>query len=285
MGNRRRPGGKFWGCVRAGAAVAAAILWAGPGAAQSLNFSTGGANTPVEIFAENGIEWQQDGLVFLARGNARAVRGDVAVRADVLKAYYRQNKDGGTDIWRLDAEGKVRVSSPGETAFGEKGVYDVENAILVLSGGKRVRLVTGTDKISARKQLEYWEKKQMAVARGDAVAVRGEKRLRAEILAAYFHKNAQGKTVVYRVEAFQNVRVDTDKDRARSDRAVYNVESGIATLLGSVKITRGPNQLNGCSAQINLNTGISKLFSCAPAAGGGKRVHGVFTPGKPVKKK
>ena len=36
--------------------------------AQSLNFGSG--DTPIEIDADNGIEWQQDGLVFVARGNA-----------------------------------------------------------------------------------------------------------------------------------------------------------------------------------------------------------------------
>ena len=89
------------------------IFWLGqpiPNAlAQSLNF--GGGDTPVEVFADNGIEWQQDRLVFVARGNARAVRGPVTVFADELRAYYRKRHDGRTDIWRLDALGKVRIKS------------------------------------------------------------------------------------------------------------------------------------------------------------------------------
>ena len=75
--------------------------------AQSLNFGSG--DTPIEIDADNGIEWQQDGLVFVARGNARAIRGDVSVLADELRAYYRQTNDGSTEIWRLDAIGTVRI--------------------------------------------------------------------------------------------------------------------------------------------------------------------------------
>ena len=270
-----------------GAAVVAVSLGlgslpiAGPVLAQSLSVIGGDANSPIEIFAEDGIEWQQEKQVFLARGNARAVRGAVEVRADVLTAHYRETPDGGTDIWRLHADGGVRISSPGEKAYGEKGVYDVDNGILVLSGG-RVRLVTKDDKITADKQLEYWEKKQMVVARGNASAVRGDKRLRADVLAAYLREDKNGKSAIYRVEAFDDVRIKTAKDDATADRAVYNVQSGIATLTGSVKIMRGRNQLRGCRAEINLNTGISKLFGCGPPGSGGEPVRGVI---QPVKKK
>ena len=254
---------------------------AGPALAQSLSVIGAGANTPIEIYAEDGIEWQQEKQLFLARGNARAVRGEVEVRANVLTAYYRETPDGGTDIWRFHADGAVRISSPGEKAYGEKGVYDVDNGILVLSGG-RVRLVTKDDEITADRQLEYWEKKQMVVARGNATAVRGDKRLRADVLAAYFRTDKNGKTAIYRVEAFDNVRIKTAKDDAWADRAVYNVQSGIATLTGSVKIMRGRNQLRGCRAEINLNTGISKIFGCGPPGSGGEPVRGVI---QPVKKK
>ncbi len=257
------------------------LPWAPPAPAQSLNLTGGDADTPIEIYAEDGIEWRQENQLFLARGNARAVRGEVEVRADVLTAYYRETPKGGTDIWRLDADGKVRISSPGEKAYGEKGVYDVDNGILVLSGG-RVRLVTKEDEITADRQLEYWEKKQMAVARGNASAVRGDRRLRADVLAAYFRRDKDGKSAIYRIEAFDNVRIKTGKDKARADRAIYNVQSGIATLTGSVKIVRGGNQLRGCRAEINLNTEISKLFGCGPPGAGGKPVRGVI---QPVKKK
>ncbi len=268
-----------------GAAAVAVALgplpWAPPALAQSLSLTGGDGDTPIEIYAEDGIEWRQENQLFLARGNARAVRGEVEVRADVLTAYYRETPKGGTDIWRLNADGKVRISSPGEKAYGEKGVYDVDNGILVLSGG-RVRLVTKEDEITADGQLEYWEKKQMAVARGNASAVRGDRRLRADVLAAYFRRDKDGKSAIYRVEAFDNVRIKTGKDKARADRAVYNVQSGIATLTGSVKIVRGGNQLRGCRAEINLNTGISKLFGCGPPGAGGRPVRGVI---QPVKKK
>lgn len=248
--------------------------------AQSLNFGAGQSDLPIEIFADNGIEWQQENLIFLARGNARAVRGEVTVYADELRAYYRERDDGGTDIWRLDANGRVRIKTAQETAYGKKAIYQVDKGILVLSGGK-VRLVMGNDEITADKQLEYWEKKQMVVARGNAFAVRQNKRLRADVLAAYFRVDKKGENRIYRVDAFDNVKIVTGKDTATSDRAVYNVESGIATLTGSVKLVRGQNVLKGCSAEINLNSGVSKLFSCPPSASGaGDRARAVLRPRK-----
>lgn len=256
--------------------VSGLVVFAGngikPASAQGLASFGGGGDTPIEIYADEGIEWQQDQLVFLARGNARAVRGTLEVFADELRAYYRENARGGSDIWRLDALGNVRIASPGEQAFGDKATYDVDNQVLVLKG-KDVRFVTANDIITAERQIEYWELKQMAVARGDAVAVREDRIINAEVLAAYFKKDKAGKTQVFRVDAFDDVEIETAKDQAFSDRGVYNVESGIATLTGSVKIKRGTNVLDGCSAQVNLNTGVSKLFSCRD---GSKRVQGLI---------
>ena len=238
--------------------------------AQSLNFGSG--DTPIEIDADNGIEWQQDGLVFVARGNARAIRDEVQILADELRAYYRQTLKGVTEIWRLDAIGSVRIKSAEGTAYGDKALYDVDNSILTITG-KNLKLVSGQDWLTATDQLEYWEKKQMAVARGNAVSKRGNKRLNAMVLAAYFRKTKKNETRIYKVDAFDAVKIITGKDEATSDRGVYNVESGIATLTGNVKIIRDNNVLRGCSGDVNLNTGVSRLHSCAS---GNTRVKGRF---------
>ena len=249
-----------------------------PAQSQSLNFGSG--DMPIEIDADDGIEWQQDGLMFVARGNARAVRGEVKILADELRAYYRKTSKGATEIWRLDAFGSVHIKSAEGTAYGDKAVYDVDNSILTITG-KNLKLVSGQDWLTATDQLEYWEKKQMAVARGNAVSKRENKRLNAMTLAAYFRKNKKNETRIYRVDAFDDVKIRTGKDEATSDRGVYNVESGIATLTGNVKIIRDDNVLNGCSADVNMNTGISRLHSCAK---GNTRVKGRFLSKKKIRK-
>ena len=44
---------------------------------------------PLNIEADNGIEWQQNNRLYIARGNARATRGQATVFADTLMAFYR----------------------------------------------------------------------------------------------------------------------------------------------------------------------------------------------------
>ena len=75
------------------------------------------------------------------------------------------------------------------------------------------------------------------------------------------------------IDAIKNVVISTPNEIVRASEGVYDVQSGIATLTGSVKITRGQNQLNGESAVVNLNTGVSRLYG-----GGRQGVEGVFTP-------
>jgi lipopolysaccharide export system protein LptA len=255
-------------------AWAALLICTGPAVAQSLNLASPDSAAPIEVTADDGIEWQQDKQVFLARGNARATRGEIAVNGDLLRAFYRKKTEGGTDIYRLEAVGSVRIDSTGETAYGETAVYDVDKGVMVLSG-KEVKLVTAEDTITADQQLEYYDTKQMAVARGHAVAQRADRKIRTDVLVAYFEKDAAGKSRVYRVDAFDNVHITTAEEQAWSDRGVYNVDSGIVTLSGNVKLVRGENTLVGCSADVNLKTGISKLKSCE---GQGRGVRGLLKP-------
>ncbi|MCP5366696.1 MAG: hypothetical protein H6907_01300 [Hyphomicrobiales bacterium] len=262
--------------ARTVAAVLAAAwlaLASAPAAAQNLNLG-GGEGGPIEIFADDGIEWQQDNRIFVAQGNARAVRDDVEVHADTLKAYYRE-VGGKSEIWRLDASGQVRILSTGETAYGDLAVFDVDQSVLVLTG-RAVRFVTAEDEIRADRQLEYWTGKRLAVARGNAVAKREGKTLRAQVLAAYMQPTKSGGTEITRVEAFDDVRIVTERDDVTADRGVYNLRTGMATLTGAVKLKRGGNVLNGCRADVNLNTGISRLRGCDGKGRG--RVSGTLRP-------
>ncbi len=151
LGNYVISGRRLFQVIRISVPVLAALFaFAGHAAAQNLNFAVGGSDEPIEITSENGIEWKQDNLTFIARGNARATRGKVSLRADVLRAYYRELKGGGTYIWRIDAEGGVKIASPGEVVSGDTAIYDVDNSILVVKG-KKVTFTTDNDQVTADK--------------------------------------------------------------------------------------------------------------------------------------
>jgi lipopolysaccharide export system protein LptA len=287
--------------------LAALPLAHAPAFAQGLGLSQD-PERPVEINADQGIEWRRDDQVYIARGNATAKRGDITVRADTLTAHYRPVEGGGTDIYRLDAVGGVVITSPSSKAVGDNGVYDVDNAILVLKGGA-LKMISQDYTVTARDSLEYWDRRQMAVARGDALVVNQDKRLSADIVTAFFTDDTQlgepgGKTQtakraakkeaknqgqdaagadqnqIRRIEGFTNVHISTPGQIATGDRGVYDVESGIATLFGSVKITREDNQLNGEYGEVNLDTGVSRMLSGPPGATGPQPVRGLFSPKK-----
>ena len=264
--------------------------------AQGLSLGNVSEDRPIEISADGGIEWQQDAQVYIARGNAKAKRGTTEVYADTLTAHYRPMKGSGgeTEIYRLNADGHVTIKGERQTVVGDQAVYDVDQQIGIVTG-KAPKMTTATDMVTARDSLEWYDQKQIAVARGDAVAVRDTKRIRADVLTAHMTKDkpptAPGKTEkpapapakprnsptplgdadessrISRVDAQGNVLVSTETDVGRGDFGVYNADSGIATLLGNVTVTRGPNTIRGEYAVMDLNNNISRMMA-APAGAG-----------------
>lgn len=168
----------------AAAAVLGAFL-AMPVHAQLGGLGIGAGNAPMEVIARNGIEWDRTNQRYIARGDAQVTYNNNVIQAEELIAYYRQKPDGNSDIFRLDATGNVRITTPQQRVSGDKVVYDSDTAVLVITG-RAVKLTTATEEVTARDSLEYWEAKRLAVARGDATIVTGDRRIRADVLSGYF---------------------------------------------------------------------------------------------------
>jgi lipopolysaccharide export system protein LptA len=296
-----------------------------PGAAaQGLSLGSVSEDRPIEVSADHGIEWQQDAQVYIARGNAMAKRGTTEVHADTLTAHYRPSKGTGgkgtegdkgkgdnetggeTEIYRLDADGHVTIKGERQTVVGDQAVYDVDQQVGIVTG-KALKMTTATDAVTARDSLEWYDQKQIAVARGDAVAIRDVKVIRADVLTAHMTKDKPPppagkpeKTVpaaaparprnsamplgatdegsrISRVDAQGHVLVSTQTDVGRGDYGVYNADSGIATLLGNVTVTRGPNTVRGEYAVMDLNNNISRMMAAPTKPGAAStRVEGLF---------
>lgn len=265
-----------------------------------LGFSNGDGGEDLEIEADEGIEWRRDEQVYIAFGNASATRGQGTVYGDRLVAHYREvdsadaeQSDGGmlgggrTQIYRVEAIGNVRLVGQDGTAYGDHSVYDVDREVVILTGDN-LRLETAEDVVTARDQMEYWPERNVAVARGDALAVSGERQIRAEVLSAHFMESGEdgGETPeggrdgqrLSHIEAFENVRITTAEEYARGDRGIYDARTEIAELFGEVRLTRGDNQLNGGYAEVNLQTGISRLLASAPGEDARERVRGLLRP-------
>ena len=246
----------------------------------------------------------------VASGDARAVRDDVTVLADRQTAFYRKKgcaaapasaggkpdadlAGGNNEVYRLEAEGNVRIFTPTDQAVCDHAIYDIDTAVLVMTG-RGLKLTTPQQVMTARDSMEYWSQKHMAVGRGVAVVVTSDgRRLAADTIVGYTDPGAapgakptpaaaaarpadpvasSGK--LQRIDAFGNVEVRTIADIARGDRGVYVSESGMARLVGHVRITHDDNQINGPAANIDMKTGIAHLVG----SGGGERVSGLLVP-------
>jgi len=231
----------------------------------------GGGNGPVEIDANDGVEWNQDQKVYIARGNAKATRGDTSISADSLIAHYRDSGTGQTNIYLVEAIGHVVVLSRDSRIVGDKGIYNLDNGSAVLTGsGLRA---SGKDQyVTARDSLEYWEKQNAVIARGDAVAVNPQQKVNADTLTGYFRTDTTGNKKLYQVEGLGHVVITSKDSVVHSAKAVYNMDTDIATLEGGVKISRGKNQINGEHAIYNMKTGQAKV------TGGGGQVKTLLVP-------
>ena len=231
----------------------------------------------LEVESDNGIEWRRNEQILIARGNAVAKRGTSRVDADELQALYR-DRDGNSEIYRIIAIGNVKLSSDTDVAIGDRAVYDIDEAVVVLTG-ENLRYTTPNETLTARDSLEYWEAQRIAVARGDAVAVSEDRTLRGDVLTARFEAGPNGGNELSRIDGQGNVNIRTATEFVVGDQGVYDAKTGIATLIGSVKITRGENQLNGDRAVVDLNTGVSRLTADGNS-GGKTRVRGLLVPQK-----
>jgi lipopolysaccharide export system protein LptA len=262
-------------------ALAAALLLAPLGAtAQMLGLGGRNDGQPLQIDADKGIEWHQNERAYVARGNAKATRGDVSVRADTLTAYYRPKpgaadpSQGGSEIYRILAEGHVILASQTQTVTGDRAVYDLDQAVAVVTG-KDLKLTTPTDVITARDSLEWYDRTGLAVARGNAVASRADRRVNADVLVAHVERPQGEQSRISRVDAHGGVHVSTPQEVARGRAGVYNLDTGIVTLTGNVTITRGENEIRGETAVVDLNNNVSRMLA-GPATGG--RVQGLIIP-------
>ncbi len=236
---------------------------------QSLQFPGQDAAAPVEIIAQQELEWDQNSRTYVARGDARVSQGEFSITADILTAHYRKNGENKTEIWRVDADGHVKLHSATLIAHGSSGVYDVLSETLTLKGP--VQLDTTDGRITARDSLVYQQKEGRATVRGRAIATRDKERVSAETLVAHIQKNDKGEAVIHTVEAFDDVVVTTPRDTIRSHRGIYNAQTRKVTMTGDVRITRGLSQMTGDTAEVNLKTGVSRLKT-----GGKKAVRGVM---------
>ncbi|MBB2201191.1 LptA/OstA family protein [Gluconacetobacter tumulisoli] len=300
--------------------LVACVLPAGPARAQAIDLSHGGQIT---VTAAGGFDWDQKAQTVTAYDRAQAVRGNVTVTGDRLIAFYRKKAapaggsasdsatpppapgaqgqaaqgpggadSGSNEVYRLMAMGHVHIFTDTDQAWGDKAIYDIDQAVLVMTG-HALKLVTPQDVLTARDSMEYYSQTRVSIGRGDALVTTNDGRqIRADVLVGYSAPSQPAATPapaptpakpgsdpltssgkLEKVNAFGHVFVRTQTETVTGDRGVYVPDTGIARIVGNVHITRGQNQINGAAAIVNMHTGIATMTERP-----GGRVSGLVVP-------
>ena len=145
-------------------------------------------------------------------------------------------------------------------------------------------------------RLEVRDKDKVATFSGDVQVVQGDTHLRCKTLVVFYepdgnasgavsagnrtaasgNASASSEQKIKRLEARGGVVV-TQKDQiATGETALFEMASNTVTLTGNVVVTQGQNVLRGERLIVDLNTGVSKIYSGGNSEG---RVQGLFLPG------
>ncbi len=237
------------------------------------------AADPLTLTADTALEWHRDQQKIIARGNVTAIQGESKIQSALMTADYTEGGDKNKFLPKtLRAENDVRISTPDGTAYGDVALYDIgqKNATLT---GENLRLESDNFKLEANDRFSYNIQSGNLSAHGRAKLTQTTDKttntIEADSLTAHFIKTAGKNRDLEKMTATGNVIITTPTEVITGDQGFYNKQTNQAELRGNVKILRGPNELTGSLASIDLVTNISTLSGGANNKG---QVSGVFYP-------
>jgi lipopolysaccharide export system protein LptA len=105
----------------------------------------------------------------------------------------------------------------------------------------------------AADRAEAQDRADRAIFAGNVVVKQGELTLRtARLTLAYANTNGID---INRIDASGGVTVTSPSETARGDFAVYDLNEGLITMVGNVRLERGGSFLSGGRLTIDLDTG------------------------------
>lgn len=175
-----------------------------------------------------------------------------------------QLDEGATEIYRLEAIGNVKFVTKTQTGYGDHADYDVDSTLLVMTG-KHLKVVTPHDLLTARDTIEWYDNRQLGVARGNAVDIHDGKTIAGDVLLATIVHPPGEEAHADRIDGRGNVFVSSKDQIGRGDTGIYDVKSGIVTLTGHVRLTRGQDEMRGNYGVVDVNKNIGYLLPHPPS--------------------
>ncbi len=98
------------------------------------------SSQPIEINADS-LEVRQQENIAVFTGNVIAVQGTTKLKSDVMTVHYRKKEEapgapkeqagslapGQNAVEKIEVNGHVLMTTPEETANGDRGIYEVDN--------------------------------------------------------------------------------------------------------------------------------------------------------------
>ena len=215
---------------------------------------------PIEIFAEEGIEWHKNKNKYVAVGNAKATSGSMTLQSDIIEAFYEEKNSSDMNIKEVRAKKNVIIEdNKMKIVGGEYAEYNISKDYFLIKG-KKIMLTSESNTLKSNEKLEYWRSKKIAIATGKAEAKKDKEFIVLADKLVWYLKESKKKTEVKKILGFDNVSIKTNNEVAFSDKAIYNNDTEICKLFGNVKLQRGESFLIGEYAEVDLKSGISKLL-------------------------
>ena len=168
--------------------------WAGARAQSAIRTSSIDTSQPIEITAQDSLEWADVERVATFRGEVKAVQGTMTLYADTLKVHVAQPgakgakqappqagqsegqqggglADAAGEISKIEADGHVQIITPNESARGDVGVYDVNKGMITLTGA--VKLTQGRSQLEGERLVLDLNKGRSTLESGRKGPVRG----------------------------------------------------------------------------------------------------------------
>ena len=211
----------------------------------------------IELFADDGLEWNQKEQKIIMHKNATAKTSSYELNADNIEALYKGNNK---KIYKIFANDNVKIKSATENISTDKMVYDIDAERIDLSSNTNPTIMTGNDsKIITKDKITYFKNKNYATA-DNAEIIHSRRHIFSDYIKITF-ENKNGKNQVRKINADGNIRLIDGKEELYGDRAEYNPKDGLAIIDGNVRFKKGTEaNLSGGKIVYNMNTGIAKVL-------------------------
>ncbi|ARN84597.1 LptA/OstA family protein [Candidatus Nucleicultrix amoebiphila] len=105
----------------------------------------------VDVTAQKVIRYDEKQKIILAEGDVVARQNDKSLLAPILKVHLKENKQGKTEIDKLEAEGVVKIITSKEIVQAKSGTYKQTPDEATLSGNVAI------DRLDGRLEGDYVE--------------------------------------------------------------------------------------------------------------------------------